>query len=146
MLLMLAQAAAAVAEPQLPTWMTGCWEQRSGENWTEECWTAPRGGMMIGSSRSGRGDRLTEWETMQVILRSTPDATVPPMAFWASPGGQSRTMFGWSPVAGQGVTFTNPQHDYPQRIRYWREGEELLAEISRMDGSNARRWRMKPLR
>ena len=35
------------------------------------------------------------------------------------------------------MTFVNPGHDYPQRVRYWREGGALKAEISLIDGSNA---------
>ena len=38
------------------------------------------------------------------------------------------------------IVFANPQHDYPQRIRYWRDGMDLNAEISTMDGSQAVRW------
>jgi hypothetical protein len=36
--------------------------------------------------------------------------------------------------------FANPAHDYPQRIRYWLEGNALNAEISRIDGSKTVRW------
>jgi hypothetical protein len=60
-------AAESVLEPPtLPGWMAGCWEQRSGDKWTEECWTAPRAGIMLGSGRSGKGDALREWEVMQI--------------------------------------------------------------------------------
>ena len=128
----------------LPAWMAGCWEQRSGERWTEECWTGPRGGMMIGSSRSGEGDRLDEWETMQIIIEETDDPAIPRMAFWGSPRGVNRTIFVWVPAAEAGVTFVNAGHDYPQRIRYWREGRELVAEIALQDGTKARRWRFAP--
>jgi hypothetical protein len=43
------------------------------------------------------------------------------------------------------VTFVNAVHDYPQRIRYWREGEEMFAEISLADGSKPVRWRYRRL-
>ena len=36
-------AAMLAEEPQIaamPAWMAGCWEQRQGDSWTEECWTA----------------------------------------------------------------------------------------------------------
>ena len=144
MLLMIAQVVAAASVPQMPAWMAGCWEQRSGSKWIEECWTGARGGLMIGSSRTGQGGKVAEWETMQIVVAPEPrDASVPPMAFWASPGGTGRTVFEWVPSDKAGVTFANPKHDYPQRIRYWREGNELLAEISRTDGTGARRWRMQ---
>lgn len=38
------------------------------------------------------------------------------------------------------IEFANPAHDYPQRIRYWREGNRLKARISLMDGSKAEDW------
>ena len=125
------------SQPALPGWMAGCWQSSSEGSWTEECWTAPRAGIMIGSSRTGTGDKLDMWETMQIAL--VPEASG--MGFWAAPNGNNRTKFAMSASAEPGVTFINPQNDYPQRIRYWREGEHLLAEISLADGSKAARWR-----
>ena len=37
--------------------------------------------------------------------------------------------------------FENKGHDFPQRIRYWREGDALNAEVSLIDGGKAMRWR-----
>ena len=134
----------AVAEPQLPAWMAGCWEHRSGDRWTEECWTIPRAGMMMGSGRSGNGETLTDWETMRIVLDyEISDGPIVRMAFIGSPKGSSGAIFVWSPSKDAGLTFGNQFHDYPQRIRYWREGEELLAEISLADGSRPRRWRYR---
>ena len=36
--------------------MTGCWERRSNTSLVEEQWLAPRGGVMLGMSRTVRGD------------------------------------------------------------------------------------------
>ncbi|MES2441248.1 MAG: DUF6265 family protein [Pseudomonadota bacterium] len=128
----------------LPGWMAGCWVQEAGERWTEECWTGARGGMMMGSSRTGRGDKTVEWEAMQIVL-DLADGDGPPtaMAYRAAPGGGAATVFAWAPGSGPGVTFVNAAHDYPQRIRYWREGELLMAEISMADGSKPMRWRYR---
>jgi hypothetical protein len=41
------------------------------------------------------------------------------------------------------VRFEDRSHDYPQRVRYWRDGEALLAEISMLDGTKAMRWRFR---
>jgi hypothetical protein len=144
MILLTALMIAAEA-PKLPAWMAGCWEYRSGDQWSEECWTIPRAGMMMGSGRNGAGDVLINWETMQITVEETDDPAIAPMAFWGSPEGKVRTMFSWVPGKEPGVTFVNALHDYPQRIRYWREGEELLAEISLADGSKPVRWRYRPL-
>lgn len=127
--------------PGLPSWMAGCWERRSEDKWTEECWTIPRAGMMMGSGRSGTGETLGEWEVMQIVREDTGDSAIPKLTFFGAPGGHNRTPFTWVQSAEPGVTFVNESHDYPQRIRYWREGKELVAEIALKDGSNARRWR-----
>jgi len=120
--------------------MAGCWGQQEGDRWAEECWTAPRGGIMLGSGRTGQDDRLGSWEVMQIALDvAAPSGEIAPMGFWGAPGGEGRPLFAWQP-GGEGATFVNPAHDYPQRVRYWREGELLLAEVSLADGSRANRW------
>lgn len=145
---MLLIAAAFLAQGQaqlaLPAWMEGCWEQRSGEQWTEECWSSPKGNMMIGYSRTGTGGVLDAWEVMQIEMVETDDPVIVPLTFSASPGGKGRTTFDWLRANVPGVTFVNLSNDYPQRIRYWREGRDLLAEISLADGSKPRRWRYSP--
>ncbi len=147
MIILMTMLAAATAErPTLPDWLTGCWEQRSAKRWTEECWSAPRGGMMIGYSRSGEGGVLTEWEVTQIALEETDDPAAVKLAFWAAPSGQDRTMFVWAPSREPGITFVNGENEYPQLIRYWREGRELRAEISRADGGKAHRWRFVPVK
>jgi hypothetical protein len=134
----------AASEPALPAWMAGCWEQRSGDRWTEECWTSARAGMMMGSSRSGTGNALRDWEVMQIVLdKDVSDDRSVRMAFWGAPRGVNRTLFAWIPSKEPGVTFSNAGHDYPQRIRYWRDGPDLLAEISLLDGSKPVRWRYR---
>lgn len=140
----LAALVLAAGAPALPEWMAGCWEQLDGTRWTEECWTVPRGGIMLGGSRTGTGDRTTEWEVNQIV-RDDP-ATGAPLTFYAAPGGTRRTAFAWSPDAGPGLTFRNATNDYPQRIRYWREGALLRAEIAMADGSRAMRWTYRPKR
>jgi hypothetical protein len=136
-----AAASAQSAEPQLPAWLAGCWEMRDGDRWAEECWTVPRGGMMLGSGRAGVGDRVASWENMRIALNEPAgEGPVVRMAFVAAPGGVGWTTFGWSPSPDSGVTFHNVANDYPQRVRYWREGELLKAEISLEDGSNAMGW------
>ena len=53
------------------------------------------------------------------------------------------------PVAGQtasSIIFENKAHDYPQRIRYWRDGALHKAEISLADGSKAHGWTMQRIK
>ena len=75
------------AQPlRLPAWMGGCWEARSGEKWTEECWSEPRGSIMIGYGRSGTGGVLDSWEVMQIEMVETDDPVIDPLTFYGAPG------------------------------------------------------------
>ena len=148
MWLILAAILAGDAQPiALPDWMAGCWEHRSEDRWTEECWTGPRGGIMLGSGRSGQGGVLDSWEVMQIEMVETDDPAIDPLTFYGAPKGNNRTAFAWVRSSKEpGITFMNAGHDYPQRIRYWRDGRYLMAEVSLADGSKARRWRYSPKR
>lgn len=134
-------------DPELPAWMAGCWETRHGARWAEECWTVPRGGMMIGSGRRGEDDRLSEWEVMRIALAEPHgDGPALRMAFVAAPGGTGwTTTFAWSADDSDGVTFTNIANDYPQRVRYWRDGPYLKARISMADDSRPVEWSYAPM-
>lgn len=127
---------ASQVRPGLPSWMTGAWIETKGENWSEEYWTPPRGGLMIGAGRSGNGKELLGWEATRIVIGKNGE-----IAFIAMPEGGVPVRFTMENSGAASISFTNPEHDYPQRVRYWREGDALLAEISLMNGSKAKRWR-----
>ncbi len=116
-------------------WMSGRWETREGERWTEEVWSEPRAGMMIGYSRSGQGETVREFEFIR--LQAGADG-VP--VYLAQPGGRAPVPFRLTARDGSSATFENPDHDFPQRIRYRRDGEIMTATVSAIDGSNAMTW------
>jgi Domain of unknown function (DUF6265) len=132
--------AADPAPSPMPSWMTGAWEMREGDRWGDEYWTPARAGMMIGAARVGKGDKLLEWEHTRITREA--DGS---LVYWAMPKGVPATKFVASAVTATSVTFDNPGHDYPQRVRYWREGPLLKAEISKIDGSDAFRFAYKPI-
>nr|WP_037514358.1 MULTISPECIES: DUF6265 family protein [Sphingobium] len=137
--LLLALSATARAG-ELPDWLTGEWLQVRDDRWTEEVWTLPRGGVMIGVGRTGRGGVLRSWEVMRIVRAA--DGS---LAFHGAPEGGTATIF---PAIAEGVrdiSFANPDHDYPQRIRYWREGRLLMAETAKMDGSQTQSWTYAPM-
>jgi hypothetical protein len=123
-----------------PDWMAGAWIEEKGDRWTEEYWTASRGGIQLGASRSGQGNVLDNWEQARIAADS--DGR---LAFFASPGAQPLVTFRMLRQDMQSVEFENPDNDYPTRIRYWREGDLLKAEISGPGGANAMRWTYRPM-
>ena len=123
------------APPPMPIFLTGCWERAEGQDWTQECWMEPRGGIMLGAGREGTGETLKVWEQM-TIERGADGA----LTFYASPRGQGRTAFKAEYVSATEIRFTNPANDYPQRIRYALKDGKIEAEISLLDGSKPMRW------
>lgn len=137
-----AMAAAAVLTAASPAatvddlaWMAGQWIREEGERWTEESWTGPRGGVMLGHSRSGRGDSLREFEFLRIAAGA--DGTP---AYIAQPGGDAPVAFQLVRREDMRAIFENAAHDYPQRIEYVRDGDTMTATISAIDGSKPMRW------
>ena len=132
--------AQTVAKPVLPAWLAGTWAMQDGANWADELWTDPRGGVMLGLSRSGFGPDLKSWELTQIKTRK--DGS---LAYIAQVDGKPPVEFPLVLISAEAIEFANPAHDYPQRIRYWRQGKLLMAEISKLDGSEAVRWNYRPV-
>lgn len=117
----------------MPGWMAGKWcVQATAE--TCERWGSDGGGMMLGTSQTVKQGRTTGFEFLRIAM----DGDVP--VYLAQPGGKPAVAFRATAADGQSITFLNAEHDYPQRIRYWRTGDVLNAEIALADGSNAMRW------
>ena len=135
LLLAVPLGAQTLAKPELPGWMAGTWMMEDGAEWSDELWTDARGGIMLGVARTGFGSQLQSWETTQIKVK--PDGSV---SFFAQPSGKPASEFPMVLRSEESVEFANANHDYPQRIRYWRQGQLLMAEISKIDGSDAQRW------
>lgn len=127
------------APPALPAWLAGFWQAQDGIAWADEMWNAPRGGVMLGAGRAGTGAQMQSWEAMRIIAKS--DGTI---VFHAQPRGGAGTEFPAVSIGEESIEFANAQHDYPQRIRYWRQGQLLMAEAAKIDGSEAQRWNFRP--
>ena len=75
------------------------------------------------------------------IVRKT-DGSI---AYLAQVKGGQAVEFALATSSEEAIEFTNPLHDYPQRIRYSRQGQLVIAETSLMDGSRAHRWLYRPV-
>lgn len=112
----------AQAEELNLDWLAGAWCRSSNSVSSEEHWMRDAGGIMLGMSRTIT-KRGTEYEFLRIEIKSTT------ARFTAMPSGQSETSFELTEVGALSATFSNPTHDYPKRIRYWRDGERLFARI-----------------
>ncbi len=126
-------APAASPPANLPAWMIGHWvrEDRTGS----ETWVA------AGPALLGVGFTTTAASTswFEVLIIAEVDGV---LTFTALPGGQEAVDFSLAESGPESVGFANPAHDHPQRVRYRRRGDALLAEIeSARSGSEQWAWR-----
>jgi hypothetical protein len=109
-------------------WLAGTWVTEKAPR-TEERWTPPRGGTLLGTSRTIEGDRTSFFEFLRIEADKSGVVT-----YWASPGGRApATPFRLVERSGdaveQRVVFENRAHDFPQRISYRRRGDVMTARI-----------------
>lgn len=122
--------AAAVADIEQLTWLTGCWRQSDAEPGTGEQWSTLAGGTMLGTSRTVKGGRTVSYEFMQLRQIDGGD-----LAFIALPSGQDRTEFQLERISTTEAHFVNPDNHFPQRIRYFRKGDDQL--LARIEGARS---------
>lgn len=141
---LLAAMPASAADLADLEWLVGAWAtEAKGEaaSWTEERWSPPRGGAMLGTGLSGRGGKASSYEFMRIAVDDKGE-----ILFWGSPQGAAPVPFRLESVRGGEAVFVNPAHDYPQRIVYRRTGRGLTASTSLADGSNVQTWNYKRIR
>lgn len=112
----------SIGLPQLG-WLAGTWSGDDHGTLNEEVWLAPSGGLMLGMHRDTSGGKATGFE----FLRIEQDGER--VVYRAMPQGNPATDF---PRVAQGpscIVFENPEHAFPRRILYWREGAKLRARI-----------------
>ena len=119
-------AGASVEDPESSTlkqlaWLAGHWAATVGDLHMEEAWTGPKGGVMLGVHRDVRVGGRAFFEYLRIEAR---DGDV---VYIASPMGSDATEFALKRVEDRRVVFENPEHDFPQRIIYHRDGDRLSA-------------------
>lgn len=139
LMIILAMSSATAGHAQdhaaLPGWMAGCWlTDPAGGPRSEECWTAPRGAMMLGSGHMFEGGKTLSFEHMRIEREG------PSLVFVGQPGGATPTRFALEMQRPNEVRFLNEAHDYPQRITYRLVNDVLEAEVAMKDGTGSMRW------
>jgi hypothetical protein len=96
------------------SWLAGCWKLEEPEFRREEQWMRPAGGTLVGMSRSVADGKTVEYEYLRIEARDER------LVYVASPSGQAETVFTLEELTDRSVSFTAPEHDFPQRIVYER--------------------------
>jgi len=127
-------ATAQTSDDGAPYWMSGYWLACEGGE-TAETWIGAGRDTLLGTNLSGGGYeflRITANENGQVTLYSMPGGRSPP------------TDFVMTRNADQRAVFENPDHDFPKRIIYERDGDVMTARIDGGEGSeHSMEWRFE---
>ncbi|MFT4626837.1 MAG: hypothetical protein ACI8PZ_005517 [Myxococcota bacterium] len=119
-------------------WLAGCWRSTEAGVTTEECWIPPEGGMLLGTNRTLRDGRAVGFEFLRI---SEEDSHV---IYWAAPGGRHpATPFVLTSKSKSEAVFSNPGHDFPQRLHYARDGSTLTVVVQAGDKKLEFRWTKK---
>jgi len=122
----LCSTTAVSAQTSALQWMTGCWERRTNNLIVTEQWSFPRAKMMLGAGQTTRGDSTIEYEHTRIFERKGT------LVYSAQPSGQAPAEFVADSVSGFSVIFSNPAHDFPQRVIYRRLTPDSL--LGRVEG------------
>ena len=101
-------------------WLAEAWTGMRRASSIEERWSPPKGGAMLGVSRTVSGEKMTAFEYLRIVERDGG------LVYVAQPGGRSPTEFVLTELDNQRAVFVNPRHDYPQRIVYELSNEGAL--------------------
>ena len=126
MALLAASSVLAQAPPRVASldWMSGTWERKlEGEDTVTESWLGPGNGLMVAANLTTWANGRRSFEFLRIA--ETPDG----YSYFASPGGKAPVEFKLRQSGERRVVFENAAHDFPQRVLYWREGEQLVARI-----------------
>ncbi len=112
------------------SWLSGCWRTASGDAVTDELWTTPSGGALLGLSRTIQDGKTLWYEFLQI--RQQGDSIL----YVARPSEQPEAAFLLTARTDSTLLFENPAHDFPRLILYVRiSPDTLLARIEgREDG------------
>ena len=101
-------------------WLADVWVSKKRTSSTEERWSPPKGGAMLGTSQTIRTGKMVAFEYLRIVERDGG------LVYVAQPGGRSPTEFVLTQLTGKRAVFVNPRHDYPQRIIYELSKDDAL--------------------
>jgi len=127
-LLLVAACAVNAATVDDLAWLSGCWAHDDAERGSEELWSAPAGGTLLGVARTVKGGKTVAYEF--TLIRALEDGR---LAYIAKPSNQPEATFPLLRIGKSEVVFENKTHDFPQRIIYRLVAPRVLQ--ARIEGS-----------
>lgn len=121
--LALCASQAATSELRLD-WLAGRWCNSDHGRQVDEVWLPEAGGELLGMSRTVRGAKVESFEFMRIVADGNG------ASFHAQPNGASPTIFPQARSGVRWIRFENSAQDFPNRIEYRREGDQLHAFIA----------------
>ena len=91
------------------------------------------GNMMLGMSHTVVNGKTREYEFIRIVQEENGD-----VFFVANPSGQNEARFKLINAGDREARFENPEHDFPQRIIYRRDGDSLVGRIEGMSKGKER--------
>lgn len=103
--------------------LAGIWRTQETVPETEETWTMPRGGTLMGCNRVIADGKSVFFERLRI---EPLDAL---LVYQAHPkGAKEETPFLLVTLREHQAIFTNPEHDFPQNLTYTRNGDSLTID------------------
>lgn len=105
-------------------WLEGCWQGTVNQREFREHWSPLRGGMLVGVGHTVNQGKTQSYEYLRLEARGDG------VYYVATPSGQREAAFKLASIAADDkdtiFIFSNPEHDFPQRIIYRRGSEGWL--------------------
>lgn len=122
------------------SFMSGCWKTAPGVSPEyRECYTAPKAGMMQGSSQTIQNGKTTFFE-FSLVLEEAGKIIYRPFI-----KGVQTVDFTLTKLTSGEAVFENLAHDFPQRVIYRRSADsKLTARIEDAAGKKFEQWVMQP--
>lgn len=102
-------------------WLAGHWRGEQDGTASEEFWTSPAGGGLVGLHKDVRPGRAPAFEFLRIVEGEAGEP-----CYLASPGGAPPVRFCAVEQDAARVVFENLAHDFPQRILYSLEPDGAL--------------------
>ncbi len=110
-------------------WLAGCWV--TADKSSQEVWVVDSDESLIGFGVALGAGKVVFYEVLSI--KQNDDGL---WTYTAHPSGQASASFIAVETSENSVVFANPNHDYPQKISYRRDGSQLFATISLLGGEN----------